>query len=530
MSEKYLPVIMFMGLDSSCNYSTECVFGKDRGDLMYKESSFETNIKWFVYGSCGVCSLCHIVLLFKEIKLYSGAGVMFNSLYHLIALICPILLILAFFKNIDSKEVWAGYLLAAQNFMVIASNICMLTLYISKTQDTKGLSVVLIVFVAIMILLDLYYSFVLFRYGMDKITCILPIIMTVVTFILKACVCGSVDSKIYKFSPISHNGSVLSVWTIMYFLFYLIMFFSIILYIENEFLRELLNEPKNILSKKSLYGTYTNTYLKEEKKTVPIVDNLMMTENNAVPQNSYAPYNSMTENIISNVELKSDNLKRIIGICPDCGNNIFENDNMCKMCGCPTSYAKTEENIKIQKIKCPECSAETDVEQKICNNCGFPIMKERMVDNRYGSVKNKKNNGIRVLLIFLLIISIIATIVSSVKYKEYDDCILECRQEISDCRQKIVENEKAASDSYDWALISLSAGDYDNYYEFLDYYDSFNNIVDVYEDIIDNYNFETIPTWQKRQRIARALIIVFALGDVITLIFLVMKLKEKNGS
>ncbi len=339
---------------------------------MYKESSFETNIKWFVYGSCGVCSLCHIVLLFKEIKLYSGAGVMFNSLYHLIALICPILLILAFFKNIDSKEVWAGYLLAAQNFMVIASNICMLTLYISKTQDTKGMSVVLIVFVSVMILLDLYYSLVLFRYGMDKVTCILPIILTVVTFILRACICGSVDSKIYKYSKISYNGSVLSVWTIMYFLFYLIMFFSIILYIENAFLRELLNEPKNILSKKTIYGTYTNTYLKEEKKTGPSADNMMITDNAVNQNNSFVTYAPMEENMISNVEMKSDNLKRILGACPDCGNNIFENDNMCKMCGCPVSEIDSDSK-RINGLMCPECGFPMTSDYNVCPECGFPI-------------------------------------------------------------------------------------------------------------------------------------------------------------
>ncbi len=99
-------------------------------EKLYKEGSFESNIKWFVFGTGGIAALCQIIMLFTEFKLYSGAGIFFNGLYHFIAVGCPVLIGFLIYKRTDDKEVYSSYALALQSVFAAIADICLVSKYI----------------------------------------------------------------------------------------------------------------------------------------------------------------------------------------------------------------------------------------------------------------------------------------------------------------------------------------------------------------------------------------------------------------
>lgn len=56
-------------------------------------------------------------------------------------------------------------------------------------------------------------------------------------------------------------------------------------------------------------------------------------------------------------------------ICPDCGNIIDRDLDICDNCGCPKKYFKRN----IVNLKCPECGEMTLSSEDCCPSCGCPM-------------------------------------------------------------------------------------------------------------------------------------------------------------
>ena len=63
-------------------------------------------------------------------------------------------------------------------------------------------------------------------------------------------------------------------------------------------------------------------------------------------------------------------------ICPDCGNEVEENADICSNCGCPIQFIKNDPiNVSTQEemFVCPECGAAVSSTSDCCLTCGCPI-------------------------------------------------------------------------------------------------------------------------------------------------------------
>lgn len=56
-------------------------------------------------------------------------------------------------------------------------------------------------------------------------------------------------------------------------------------------------------------------------------------------------------------------------ICPDCGNTVDMNMDVCINCGCPKEYFEPDG----KSVKCPECGQITISSKDYCPNCGCPM-------------------------------------------------------------------------------------------------------------------------------------------------------------
>lgn len=291
---------------------------------MNRESQFEKYTKFFIYGAAGVGGLCHLLMLFTEFKAYSGAGMLFNALFHLITAVACALIVIIYYKNDDNKEVYSGYLLGIQSAFGAIVDICLLVRYISYTKNTTDYSVALIVFIVILTLLELLLAFLFVRYGLDKITCILPMIVLFISSILRGIVYGKADSGISIHShseqvasavekyaassvgekipdTVSDVASVYSVWTFLSLVFILTMVISIFLYLDNAFLSELIQDPKSIFTKKAIYGTYSNLFNEKPASPANVLKKEKEVSKQVVPEVAEAivPKAPVAENIIS---------------------------------------------------------------------------------------------------------------------------------------------------------------------------------------------------------------------------------------
>ena len=79
---------------------------------MDRESSFESNVKWFVVGFAGLAAFCQLILLFTEFTFFGSVGMLFNGLYHLAGVLSPGLIIFILLKRIDNREIYSSYSIA----------------------------------------------------------------------------------------------------------------------------------------------------------------------------------------------------------------------------------------------------------------------------------------------------------------------------------------------------------------------------------------------------------------------------------
>ena len=81
--------------------------------------------------------------------------------------------------------------------------------------------------------------------------------------------------------------------------------------------------------------------------------------------------------------------------CPQCGANVSENFSVCPSCG----YSL--------KNKCPNCAMPLEPYWNICPNCANPIPSEMRPEK---PVKQKKDKGMRVILILVIVIPLLLCI------------------------------------------------------------------------------------------------------------------------
>ena len=302
---------------------------------MYRENDFQSNIKWFIIGIAGLASICQLILLFYEFSFYSGIGMLINGLYHMISVACPGLIVFIFLKNSDNKEIYSDYLLALQSASFFFIDLCLIIKYIMLLKGTKGLSIILILLCAFLLLLETFSAFCFIKYGLDKITCVIPMILSVFVMIFRGCIYSTVDAKLNTFAYKIVDKSIFTIWTFMHLFFLLALVVCIILYIDSSFLRELLDNPKGLFTKNTIFGTYTNLYLTETSKE----------ESQEVV--------STTPEMKMNIHTTENNtgMKPIIGSCSNCGNAILFGDKSCSSCGKPIidsqSNIYTQSNVKL---------------------------------------------------------------------------------------------------------------------------------------------------------------------------------------
>lgn len=365
---------------------------------MYRESTFESNVKWFVVGIGGLSALCQIIMLFSEFKLFAGIGMLFNGLYHFIAVGCPALIIFLILKYIDDKEVYSNYALALQSALAAIVDICLVVKYILDTKDTEGLKVWIIVMAIILVLLESFNAFVFVRYALDKVTCMVPLLLTLITCIIKGTVYSQVDNKISTFNHTAIDGSFFSIWMFMHLLLYLAFLVCLLLYLDSGYFSDLISDPKNLFSSNTLFGTYTNLYSdeaqakKERKNAEQIIlsHNAQVSTNQQINKSStqqinlnqqinessvMQPNHSISTNNVT-IPTDSGNTGTLVRKCPDCGNTVEVSIIVCNKCGCPLDSVEpinidlVDKNIK---GNCPDCGAAFYEGQNVCNKCGCPL-------------------------------------------------------------------------------------------------------------------------------------------------------------
>ncbi len=353
---------------------------------MGRESDFEKNMKWIVVGVAGVCVFCQLILLFSEFSIYSGVGILFNSLNHLISLVGAALIIFILIKQVDDKEVYINYIFAAMSISSIFLEIYLLFLYLIKSLKNNCLNVGILILLFVLIMLEVYITILFVRYGLDKITCVLPMIIAIVLVIIRGCAFGGLDSSFNKMSTKVLNDSIFSIWAFMYLFFYLVLIVGTIVYLDFGFLDELIHNPKNLFSRNTLYGTYTNLYLNDDNESV---NRVQVNDNNM--QSLVQPVQSVQSSQPIQSEqsyqpVQPDRIERkIIGKCPDCGNDIYSDQEICGFCGCPVSATSNSVSVSTvpqtqsentveekQELICPECGSVVNAEAEYCPNCGCP--------------------------------------------------------------------------------------------------------------------------------------------------------------
>ncbi len=343
---------------------------------MNRESEFEKTIKWIILGAAAVFGICHLIMLFSEFHSYSGVGTLANGLYHIGACGAAGVIFFQFLTAFHDKEVYSGYLIGGVFALGAFVDISLLIRLISVTKGTAQFSVVLIIFISILTLLEFLIAFLFVRYSLDRITGVLPMLATFFGCFLRGVVYSGSDSKItMSVSKSTENVSgVYSIWFFLGLVFFFILAICIILYSDNVFLSELLHEPKKIFTKNALFDTYTNMYMKPEKKA---------------KQKTKQKAEQKAQQIVERGSGKEDMIPIILRgevdvlICPECGCPVSVDTIACPECGFPfaaDNRSEEEKNepkmimpvVNHERI-CPDCGCPLEAGQSECPDCGCPV-------------------------------------------------------------------------------------------------------------------------------------------------------------
>ncbi len=371
---------------------------------MNKESQFEINMKWIILGLSAVGAVCQLILLFTEFNSYSGIGMICNALFHIVAAGAFALIFFQFFSGSKDKEVLTNYGFAAHCALGAIVDLCLMGRVISYTNKTEFFSTGLVICFILLFLLEAFLAFLFIRYALDRLTCILPILFTLITCIMKGVLYGSADSKLYHFlakesvevsteqyiaDSVSKEAvkttinvpSVHSVWTFLALMFLFLLVVAVYLYFDNQFLSSLIHDPKSIFSKKAVFETFTNQYIEPERKEQREKDKMEKMKLEIELKKLELEEREM-KNREQRDRMQADLLRNTMElrrnpVCTECGCPLIPGQAVCGDCGCPippvasvTPVAPVSPASQIS----PAVSSNPETEPRICPDCGCPIL------------------------------------------------------------------------------------------------------------------------------------------------------------
>ena len=232
-------------------------------------------------------------------SVYIGIGMILSGFYHLIVATGLGLIIFTILKQTDNKDIYINYLFVGIIGSTIVFDIYLFVLYLVNAIKSDMISVGIIVLLVLSIVTDLYLMILFIRYVLDKITCVLPMLMSIVTIVLRGCAYNVVDTFLGNSKIKAINGPIFSVWSFMFLFFFLALIVCTIIYLDYGFLSEILENPDKLFSKNTLYGTYTNLYLNNEKRTEEdqIQHEQLISNNKTMQQSSAIPQEKLTQQL-----------------------------------------------------------------------------------------------------------------------------------------------------------------------------------------------------------------------------------------
>ncbi|SEG06537.1 hypothetical protein SAMN04487934_10783 [Eubacterium ruminantium] len=255
---------------------------------MERESYFQKNLKIMIYIIAGFCFLCRLISLFSEPGYFIGIGKFIDVLYHLSAMACLGLIVFLITIKHEDVEKYGSYAIAGQAGFDALTGISLLVMYIKYTKGTDGLSVVLIIFMVLIILLEIAAGLSYAGYGMDRVTSLVPLILTPVVLVLRNMVYGRIDSKLQDYGGERFKESLMSPWLFLSMLFFILFSICLIILLDIRFLSEFKSEPKKLFTKNAYLGTYTNLYKNEADNYVEFHADKLRTEDDSEKKIPYA--------------------------------------------------------------------------------------------------------------------------------------------------------------------------------------------------------------------------------------------------
>ncbi|MCR5149525.1 MAG: hypothetical protein K6C35_11260 [Eubacterium sp.] len=255
---------------------------------MERESYFQKNLKIMIYIIAGFCFLCRLISLFSEPGYFIGIGKFIDVLYHLSAMACLGLIVFLITIKHEDVEKYGSYAIAGQAGFDALTGISLLVMYIKYTKGTDGLSVVLIIFMVLIILLEIAAGLSYAGYGMDRVTSLVPLILTPVVLVLRNMVYGRIDSKLQDYGGERFKESLMSPWLFLSMLFFILFSICLIILLDIRFLSEFKSEPKKLFTKNAFLGTYTNLYKNEADNYVEFNAEKIRTEEDSEKKIPYA--------------------------------------------------------------------------------------------------------------------------------------------------------------------------------------------------------------------------------------------------
>ncbi|SCW28730.1 hypothetical protein SAMN05660484_00273 [Eubacterium ruminantium] len=235
---------------------------------MERENSFQKNAKIVMYMLGVFFLVSQLMIIFSDNVYKSGALKFFEFLSHLSGILCVAFIGYLFFTNHEEKEVYSTYAIGIYSLMSAINCISLLILYIGRIKNTGGrfAGVLALTVGVVLALIFMGVSFV--WYGMDRITCVIPLLVSCIAPVFRYIVLMRIDKNMLKYTPNIVKESAMTVAVFIEMLFAVLFFVSVVIIQDYRFIVELKENPKKIFTKDCLVGTYKNLYEEVEKNYV----------------------------------------------------------------------------------------------------------------------------------------------------------------------------------------------------------------------------------------------------------------------
>ena len=235
---------------------------------MERENSFQKNAKIVMYMLGVFFLVSQLMIIFSDNVYKSGALKFFEFLSHLSGILCVAFIGYLFFTNHEEKEVYSTYAIGIYSLMSAINCISLLILYIGRIKNTEGrfAGVLALTVGVVLALIFMGVSFV--WYGMDRITCVIPLLVSCIAPVFRYIALMRIDKNMLKYTPNIVKESAMTVAVFIEMLFAVLFFVSVVIIQDYRFIVELKENPKKIFTKDCLVGTYKNLYEEVEKNYV----------------------------------------------------------------------------------------------------------------------------------------------------------------------------------------------------------------------------------------------------------------------